>query len=400
MRVNTIKAFFALVRAGLWGEAGANLNLNANDNHFEGVEWEKIYQLAQEQSVQGLVLQGIEWFKNHNLNVLETSGTSERARADLDLNIPKVLLLQWIGEVRLIEQQNKEMNAFVNDLIGDLRRVNIYTLIVKGQGVAQCYEKPLWRASGDIDLYLNEGDFQKAKAYFRPLVNKFDPDNEYTRHINMHYGDWVVEIHANQHCALSSRINRVLDDVHRDLFYRGSVRSWNNNATQIFLPSADNDAIIIFTHFFNHFYRGGVGLRQICDWCRLLYTYRDSLNNGLLEQRIKRAGLVNEWRAFGAFAVKYLGMPIEAMPLLNDNLNANLNRKADKICEFILEVGNFGHNRDTSYYGKYPFFIRKAISAWRRVKDLCRHTMIFPLDSIRFFFGMTISSLKAVSHGE
>lgn len=44
--------------------------------------------------------------------------------------------------------------------------------------------------------------------------------------------------------------------------------------------------------------------------------------------------------------------------------------------------------------------VRKTISAWRRMKDLCRHAMIFPLDSLRFFFGMIISSFKAVSHGE
>ena len=378
------EVFFELVKAGFWGEADANLNHNANDNHFEGVEWEKIYKLAQEQSVQGLVLQGIDWFK--------VQGSK--------FNIPQVLLLQWIGEVQVIEQKNRAMNTFINQLIGDLRKANIYTLIVKGQGVAQCYEKPLWRASGDIDLYMNEDDFQKAKIFFRPLVDKFDPDDEYTRHINMHYGEWVVEIHANQKCSLSSRINRVMNEVHYDLFYNGKVRSWINDGTQIFLPSPDNDAIIIFTHFFNHFYKGGVGLRQVCDWCRLLYTYRDSLNYGLLEQRIKRAGLVNEWRAFGAFAVKYLGMPIEAMPLLNDNLNANLNMKADRICDFILEVGNFGHNRDTSYYGKHPFLIRKAISASWRLKDWLRHARVFPMDSLRFLFGMMMTSFRAVSHGE
>lgn len=379
---NSKRAFFELIKAGLFpvhGEGGM-----VHDSLFKDVDWEKVYQLAQEQSVQGLLLQGIE----------------EQKAKGIDLSVPKVLLLQWIGEVQAIEQKNRAMNAFINQLIGDLRKVNIYTLIVKGQGVAQCYERPLWRSSGDIDFYMNEDDFQKAKIFFRPLVDKFDPDNDYTRHINMHYGKWVVEIHANQNCSLSPRINRVMNEVHNDLFYRGNVRSWDNNGMQIFLPSADNDALIIFTHFFNHFYRGGVGLRQICDWCRLMWTYKDSLNYGLLEQRIKRVGLLDEWRAFGAFAVKYLGMPIEAMPFLDDDFNANLNRKADRICEFILEVGNFGHNRDISYYGKYPFIIRKAISFWVRVKDVIRHARIFPMDSIRFLFGMTISSLIAVSHGE
>ena len=90
MKDNTIEAFFALVRAGLWGEA--DTNLNANDNLFEGVEWEKIYQLAQEQSVLGLVLAGLE----HS-----------------DIKPPKELLLQWIGEVQLIEQRNKAMNVYI-----------------------------------------------------------------------------------------------------------------------------------------------------------------------------------------------------------------------------------------------------------------------------------------------
>lgn len=169
---------------------------------------------------------------------------------------------------------------------------------------------------------------------------------------------------------------------------------------KFFLPSANNDVIIIFTHFFNQFYRGGVGLRQICDWCRLLWTYHNTLNLKLLEERIRKAGLLDEWRAFGAFAVKYLGMPIEMMPLLDDDFNANLNKKADRICDFIIEVGNFGHNRDTSYYGNYPFFIRKAISFGRRLNDLIRHARVFPIDSIKFLFGMTMYSFKAVSHGE
>lgn len=371
MRNNTIEAFFVLVRAGLWGNRNSDIRIDKT------TDWNEVYRFAAEQSVLGLLLAGLE----HS-----------------EVKPPKELLLHWIGEVQVIEQRNKEMNAFINQLIGDLRRANIYTLIVKGQGVAQCYERPLWRASGDIDFYMNEDDFQKAKIFFRPLVDKFDPDDDYTRHINMHYGEWVVEIHANQYCSLSQRINRVMNEVHNDIFYNGKVRSWINDGTQIFLPSPDNDTIIIFTHFFNHFYRGGVGLRQVCDWCRLLWTYHNTLNLQLLEERIRKAGLLDEWRAFGAFAVKYLGMPIEMMPLLT--ANANLIKKADRICEFIIEVGNFGHNRDTSYYGKYPFLIRKAISARWRLKDWLRHVRIFPVDSMRFLLGITYNGICSVVHGE
>lgn len=75
------------------------------------------------------------------------------------------------------------------------------------------HKRPLWRACGDIDFYLSEDNFQKAKDFFRPLVDSFDPDNDHTKHINMHYGDWVIEIHGNQHCTLSNRINLVMKEA-------------------------------------------------------------------------------------------------------------------------------------------------------------------------------------------
>lgn len=408
MRDNTGSVFFELLKAGLWREADANLNVN--HNLFEGVEWEKIYQLAQEQSVLGLVLAGLEQYKNLNAN--------------LDLNIPKVLLLQWIGEVQIIEKQNKDMNAFIAELIEKLRKEDIYAILVKGQGIAQCYEKPLWRSSGDVDLLLSKDNYEKAKAFLLPLGDITEPEEARKKHFAMQIEQWTVELHGTLHVGLSARVDRMLDNVQYDVFHRGEVRSvaldvndsLNDNGTtksfksvQIFLPAENEDVVYVFAHILQHFYKGGIGLRQVCDWCRLLYTYRDSLNYGLLEQRIKRAGLMSEWKMFGAFSVELLGMQVEAMPLLDVRckkedgrceIDANLRKKADKICKFILEVGNFGHNRDNSYFQKHSYFVQKCISAWRRVKDLCRHATIFPVNSVRFFFGIMHNGIVSTLRGE
>ncbi len=144
---NNHKAFFELLRAGLFPDHGEGVIVH--DSLFKDVDWGKVYQIAQEQSVQGLVLQGIEELRAKNI----------------ELSVPKGLLLQWIGEVQMIEQRNKEMNAFVVELTENLRKQDIYTLLVKGQGIAQCYERPLWRPSGDIDLLLNGENYTKASAY-------------------------------------------------------------------------------------------------------------------------------------------------------------------------------------------------------------------------------------------
>ena len=36
---------------------------------------------------------------------------------------------------------------------------------------------------------------------------------------------------------------------------------------QVFLPAPDEDVVFVFSHILQHFYKEGIGLRQICVWC-------------------------------------------------------------------------------------------------------------------------------------
>ena len=372
---NNIGAFFALVRGGLW-------NQEVNLSQFGEVDYADVLRLAEEQSVVGLVAAGLGYVS--------------------DVKVPKEELLQFVGLSLRLEQQNKDMNVFLANLVEKMRSAGIYTLLVKGQGVAQCYEIPLWRSCGDIDLFLNDDNYEKAKTFLAPLATSVDREGEHEKHLGMTIDSWVVELHGRLYCGLSSRIEKELDDIYRDTFFGGSVRSWNNDNVYVFLLSVENDAFYVFTHILQHFYKGGIGLRQICDWCRLLWTYREKLDHKLLESRIRRAGIMSEWKAFGAFAIEYLGMPADAMPFYSSKVQdvQKFKRKANMICSFIMEVGNMGHNRDSSYYVKYPYVIRKAFSFSRRLGDLYRHARIFPLDSFRFLPSIVFNGVRSVIKGE
>lgn len=379
---NNQQAFFTLIKAGLFPVHGEGLMVN--ESLFHDVDWKKVYQLAQEQAVVGLAAAGIERFKNANVN----------------LNLDPKLLFQIICEVQMIEQRNRAMNAFIADLIEKLRKHDIYALLVKGQGIAQCYEKPLWRSCGDVDLLLSNSNYKKAKEVLLPLATDIEQEYTHFKHLGLTIDSWVVELHGTMHSRLSRRVDNVVDKVQKDVSSGENVRPWENGGTTIFLPSPDNDVIFVFTHILHHFFFEGIGLRQICDWCRLLYTYKDSLDKKLLESRIKKAGLMTEWKAFGAFAVDYLGMPLEAMSLLNANNNLNANKKkADKICKFIMKVGNFGHKQRRDYSGM-SYIVRKVVSFWGRLSDMLRHFKIFPKDSIVFFGGVLRSGLHAAVRGE
>ncbi len=377
---DNVNTFFALVKAGLWEQF-----IDSKDRHEltgKAVDWNEVYRLANEQSVLGVVLGGMEWFREH----------------DAMATVPKNVLLQWIGEIQMLEQRNKAMNNFIGVLVGKMRKEGIYTLLVKGQGVAQCYERPLWRSSGDIDLFLSDENYNRAKDFLKPIATSVEAEYVTEKHLGMTIDGYTVELHGTLRSGLSSKVEKGLENIKKAVFNEGQVRSWMNGKTQVFLPAADVDIVYVFTHILQHFYKGGIGLKQICDWCRLLWTFKDSLNLGLLETRIKQMGLMTEWKAFGALAVEYLGMPENAMPLYSSDERWKL--KASRICSFIMEVGNFGHNRDNSYFMKYPYLIRKTISLGHRAKYLWSHARIFPMDSLRFFTSIVHNGIRSAMRGE
>jgi hypothetical protein len=356
------QAFFALVKAGLWEQ-------EARLSQYKNIDYSVIMKLAEEQSVVGLITAGLEHI--------------------IDVKVPKEELLQFVGSSLQIEQQNIAMNEYVARLIDLLCKHEIYAILVKGQGIAQCYERPLWRASGDIDLLLSDYNYEKAKEVLIPLA--IDVESEYIafKHFGMTMqSGMVVELHGTLHSRLSKRVEKIIDEAQKCVFYDGNVRSWVNGKTTVFLPSPDNDIIFVFTHILHHFYIEGIGLRQICDLCRLLWTFKDSLNYGLLESRIKKMGLMTEWKAFGAFAVEYLGMPEEAMPFYDSRFKV----KSSRILDFVLECGNLGHNREFNRSGN--FLIGKFQSLWFKMRDFARHARLFPIDSFKFFFHYLINGMQ------
>lgn len=369
---NNTQVFLALVQAGLW-------NKEVQLEKYGKIDFEEVYRLASEQSVIGLVTAGIEHIK--------------------DVKAPQEIVFQCIGESLHLEQANKAMNQFIAELIEKMRNEGIYTLIVKGQGVAQCYDRPLWRTCGDVDFYLSEANFLKAREFLKPLVeNGFDPNDENSRNISAKLSSWDIELHANQSCGLSMNMDNVIHEVQKDVFEGGDVRVWINGGTQIFLPGVNSDVLFVFTHFLKHFYKGGLGLRQICDWCRLMWTHKDSLNHGLLESRIRKMGLVSEWKTFYNLASRYLGMPDLGSGLMVHD--PQFDKRADRIMEFVIKSGNMGHNRDMSHYYKYPYLLRKCASMGRRIGDLINHARIFPLDSLIFFPRIMFNGLRSAVKGE
>lgn len=360
---NYSKAFLALVKSGLWEQV-------VRLSPFGRVNYKEVFRLAQEQTVLGLVTAGL----NHVT----------------DVEIPYETRLMFLGSVSEIEQRNKAMNQFVVSLVAKMQAVGIKAVLVKGQGAAQFYARPQWRTTGDIDFLLDEENYEKAKALLCPLADKVEIENKKAKHLGLVFREVTVELHGRMPFSISHRVDCVIDANIKDLFEKEKYRVWGNGIIEFYLPNPDDDVVIIFTHFLHHFFIEGVGLKQICDWCRLLWIFREEIDRALLEERLGRMGLMSEWKAFASLAVNHLGMPEEAMPFYEECYR----RKGDMVLSHILKTGNLGHNNNQKYRSKLSKPLANTVTFFRRICDYTKFAFIFPIDSPLFLMTYLANKIK------
>ena len=128
----SIDVFFALIQAGLWEQPIRLLK-------YGKIDYAMVYHYADDQSVAGLIAAGLEHVE--------------------DVKVLKADALPFLKKVFSLEQRNMAMNKFIKVIVERMRSAGIYTTLVKGQGVAQCYTRPQWRSSGDIDFFLSDDFF-------------------------------------------------------------------------------------------------------------------------------------------------------------------------------------------------------------------------------------------------
>jgi len=332
LKKNSLQVSLTLIQAGLWEKEARLLS-------YSDIDFNEVFLFAQKHAVVGLIAAGLEYVK--------------------DVNISQEVALTFAGSTLQLEQRNRDMNLFLASMIEKMRKDNIYTILVKGQGIAQCYSRPLWRTSGDIDFFFFRDSYNSAVDYFKKLSSNNTQDSRYTKTYTVILNQWSVELHGTLRSGLSSKIDQEIDLVQDEVFKHGDVRAWRDSNTYIFLPGVDSDLYLLFTHFVRHFYHNEFLLRQTCDWCRFIWTYKDKINVDLLEIRLLKTNLMSEWKAFGAFVIDYLGMPSEIMPFYEDT--AKWHKKAEKIMRYVnsKKKGN-------------------------RVNNMIAISKIFPLNALRF----------------
>lgn len=278
-------------------------------------------------------------------------------------NFPKGLLLQWIGLVQQIEQQNRLLNRRIEQLFGMLEKDGFQCCLLKGQGNAAMYPNPLRRCSGDIDVWINT-DEETAYSYVKKLF--LDAEVSY-KHIHFPiFEDASVDVHVTPLKFYSTLFQKRLQwwiEQNKEEQFEHRIRLSDTNR-DVSAPTSLFNAVYQLGHMLIHFFDEGLGLRQVVDYFYVLKGLEASdKERQELVKTIQSLGMYKFARAIMWIENNVLGLPGEFFFMEPDE------KRGKQLLEDILEGGNFGHHSER-YNGRTGFYYRGFVEALRDFKFL------------------------------
>lgn len=358
------KQFLELLRAGLWGGC-PDVTL------FQGeVNWKAIFKIAREQAVQVLVADGLEALPEHLAPRKET--------------IYKIAIRRTTNSLAY-----KVQKSLINRITTLFNEEGIPSILLKGQGVAQYYQKPESRMCGDIDIYVGMDNFHKAcEILRREGAEELIHQDEHESHIAFDLDDKTIEVHKKSDVIHGRKLNDSLQKWitnHLDAkLADGTLPKWNNDGTLINIPDPTVNAFYIIHHAVRHMLGEGIGLRHVCDWIIFLHTHQDQIDTEELKAKLAEYKMATAWGQFGALATKYLGFPEEHLlvPPINQNES-----KAELLLQHIFSTGNFGQYSKEKRDSKSRYLKRKWHNFRFQMSRLFKLYRILPDYTLNFGCG-------------
>lgn len=270
-------------------------------------------------------------------------------------------------------------NALIN-IVLELRKYGIEPVLLKGQGVAKYYPMPELRQCGDIDVYVGQDNFSKACEVIGEMSSPEDHQGDIPslKHFHTRIGHAFIEIHRYTDVYWPKRYDRVYQKI-SDAGMHSDLVPLDFAGVPVMSPSVDFNVFFIFNHFWHHFIADGVGLRQLCDWVRLMHANHGKINLDYLSDVLGKMRLMKEWQVFGYIAVNTLGLPADEMPFYEPKYK----KTADKVLELIILEGNFGKENMKGYNRPKGYVAGKWYSFKKRFGRNLRVLSIFPMESLR-----------------
>ena len=308
--IHNLRQFLSLVRMGMWGKA--------EDLQTEGTDWEKITRWARQQTIIPIVAEG-----------MELSGLAEKIKEDCISD-----LFESAASNARIHHLLDSAAAKVYSLLED---EDMPSVLIKGQGIARSYRKPLLRQCGDVDLLVGSRNYEKIPQVL--AKHGYAIARQGGKHTDFYVSDFRVEIHRSCVETSSSEMNSFFLSW-GDEQVKKSSRTFSPAGSEVMIrvPEDEFNAIFVFVHMFSALVANGTGLRQLCDLAAVLSSSGKTLNREIILKSLTSHKLLHSWQVFGCLLVDLLGLPVEEFPFYDETQLP----KAERLMDLIIESGNFG----------------------------------------------------------
>ena len=313
--------FFQLLRLAI----GASDNIH----RIEKGDWKAIYEIAQKQSLLGVVFDGIQKMSD----IAKIKG--EPMEMDVDL------LMTWMGKCKQIEKRNHQLNESVGKVFAWFQKKGFRSCILKGQGNALMYPCPGHRTAGDIDIWLSG----KPSNVIR-FVHSIAPDEKASyHHIDFPAINGIpVEVHYRP-CYLQNPLhNKRLQKYFIQSAEEQFLHKVRIEDEKVAIPTTRFNVVYQLVHIYNHLFQEGIGLRQIVDYYFVMESL-PQISQMNTDFDLKELGL---WKFAGAVMFvlhEVLGLPEEKMIAPLDE------RRGQLLLAEILCGGNFGQYNERYGFG-------------------------------------------------
>lgn len=294
-------------------------------------EWKSIYEIAQKQSLMGVIFDGIQKMSD----ATKAAGDS----MEMDIN----LLMNWMGICRQIEKRNHQLDEAVGKVTAWFEKKGFRSCILKGQGNALMYPCQGHRTAGDIDIWVSGKPSEVIQ-----FVHSISPKEKASYH-HIDFPDIngiPVEVHYRP-CYLQNPLhNHRLQKYFRKTSEEQFLHKVRIEEVEFAIPTARFNIIYQLVHIYNHLFQEGIGLRQIVDYYYVVMSDGLLVIRDTLQRALKHLGL---WKFAGA--VMYVLHKV--MGLSEDKMIAPMDMKRGRILlDDILNGGNFGQYDKQHAWGR------------------------------------------------
>lgn len=284
MDKNLRESFLALVRLGIGNPMGALP---------ETMDWPALQILANQQGLSAIVIDGIE-------------------KLPEKLRPPKVLLLQWIGELLQSYEYRYELyRRAIAELAGFYNEHHFKMMVLKGYACSIDWPKPEHRPCGDIDIWLFGKSHETDLLIEREKgieVNRSEP-----HHTVFYWQDFMVENHFDFIDVNHHQSHRALEKTLKELG-KDDTHSAELYGEKVYIPSPNLHALFLQRHSMLHFAFGEFSFRQLLDWAFFVKAHGKEVDWKWLMNVLEQHGMTPLFNLFNAICIENLGFEAELFP--------------------------------------------------------------------------------------